>query len=262
MAKSIKKRNTWDLIWQLFRTDFKLKYNDSVLGFIWVLAKPFTIFMIMYFVMSKIFKNDAPHYPLYLLVGNMFMSFWNEGTAQGMDSLLSRAGLITKINFPRYIVLISSSLLAIVNFLINISIFAVIAIFSDISPSFLQIIWFIFCMIVLYLLIAVVSMFLSITYVKFRDLKQIWDLFNQLIFWATPVFYTVATLADHSRVFKLILTKLNPISVILISARDAILINDIHYKANVFAWLGIILVGGYFGYIYYKNSIKRIAEFF
>ena len=258
MLKSFKQRNTWDLIWQLFRTDFKLKYNDSILGFIWVLVKPFTIFGIMYFVMSKIFPNPA----LYLLLGNMFMTFWTESTTQGMESLLSRAGLITKINFPRYIVLISATLLSLVNFLINLSIFVIILLFNDVNTSFISVLWFIFCIVMVYLLTLVISMFLSITYVKFRDLKQIWELFNQIIFWSTPIFYNIDALANKSKVLNLILTKLNPLSVFLTSGRSAILEDKIIFKPQVFVWCGITFFVGILGYLYYKRSIKRIAEFF
>lgn len=264
MFQSFKKRNTWDLIWQLFRTDFKLKYNDSVLGFIWVLVKPFALFMIIYTVISTVFNPGSviPNYPLYLLLGNMYLSYWIEGSTHGMESLLSRASVITKVNFPRYIVLLSSTLLSSVNFLINLLVFIIIAAFNHLNPSPLQILWFIFCTFCLYSLITVISMFTSILFVKFRDLKQIWELFNQLIFWATPIVYSADTLIKKSALFDLLLTKLNPISVFLLSGRSAILYNDIDYKKSVFIWFIVIIIGGIIGYIYYKKSIKRIAEFF
>jgi ABC-2 type transport system permease protein len=264
MFKSFKKRNTWDLITELFRTDFKLKYNDSLLGFIWVLVKPFSIFLIMYFVLTRVFtpSQEIPNFTLYLLLGNMVIGFWNEGTTLGMDSLLSRAGLITKVTFPRYIVLVSATLLSIVNFFINLLVFIVLGLINHISPSILETLWFVFCILNLYLLILAVSMFISIAYVKFRDLKQIWELFNQLLFWATPIFYTIDSIAHRSSILYFVITKLNPIAIMLNSARDAILYNKITYQSTVFIWFGIICVGLVLGYIFYKNSIKRIAEFF
>src|SRR5690348_9102140 len=133
MLQTIRQRNTLDLIWELFRTDFKLRYNDSLLGFIWVLMKPFSIFLIMYFVLTRVFPSNEPNFALYLLIGNIFITFWSDGTNMGMDSLLSRAGLITKINFPRYTVLLSSTAVAVVNFLINT---VVVTIFMIISGVF------------------------------------------------------------------------------------------------------------------------------
>jgi len=262
ILQSLQRRNTIDLMWELFRTDFKLKYNDSFLGFLWVLVKPFSIFLIMYFVLSRIFPSNEPNFALYLLIGNVFMTFWTDGTSMGMDSLLGRAGLITKVNFPRYTVLIASTAISVVNFLINMSVVAIFMIFSGIIPSYIQVLWFLFCSFILYLLILVVSMFISVVYVRFRDLKQIWELFNQLLFWSTPIFYSIDSLIKKSEVFEIILTKLNPISVLLLSGRSALLKKDIFLQPNVFIWLGLIIVLWILAYMFYRKSIKKIAEFF
>lgn len=262
MLKSLKNRNTLDLIWQLFRTDFTLKYNDSVLGFIWVLMKPFSIFLIMYFVISRVFPSNDPNFGIYLLIGNVFMSFWGDGTSMGLDSLLGRAGLITKVNFPRYVVLLSSTAIAVVNFLINSLVVAIFLVYQQITPSLLQITWYCFCFIAFYFLIIVFSMFTSVIYVRFRDLKQFIELFNQLLFWATPVIYSVDAVSQKSDVLFFVLHWLNPVSVFLTSARNGILMNDIIWQENVFVWIGIICILGLFAYLFYKKSIKKIAEYF
>lgn len=262
MLQSLRNQNTIDLIWQLFRTDFKLRYNDSVLGFLWVLMKPFSVFLIMYFVLSRVFPSNEPNFALYLLIGNVFMTFWTDGTSMGMDSLLGRAGLITKVNFPRYVVLISATAIAIVNFLINCSVVALFMIYQQVFPSAMQIFWFFFCSFILYILILVTSMFISVIYVRFRDLKQIWELINQLLFWSTPVFYSIDNLIKKSEFFELVLTKLNPLSVLLSSGRSALLKQDIIFQPMVFTWLGIVLVLWVFAYLFYKRSIKKIAEYF
>lgn len=261
MLQSVKKRNTWDLIWILFRTDFKLRYNDSFLGFIWVLIKPFSMFLIMFIVLTNILGNNIDNFGLYLLLGNMVFTFWVEGSNHGMNSIVNRASLITKVNFPRYVVLLSSSLLSVINFIINICIFAIIAIFNNIEFSLLQFVWFSFCMLVLYLLIIAVSMITSIGFARFKDVGQIWDLFNQIIFWSTPVFYSATELAKKSEIFETILFKVNPISMILISAREAVLYGDIILHREIFTLLGVIIFVGGLSYSYYKPAIKKVAEF-
>ncbi len=262
MLKSLKQQNTLDLIWQLFRTDFKLRYNDSFLGFLWVLMKPFCIFLIMYFVLSKVFPSNEPNFALYLLIGNVFITFWSDGTNMGLESILSRAGLITKVNFPRYIVLISATAIAVVNFLINSAVVAVFLVFQNIIPSLYQILWFFFTAGILYILILAVSMTISVIYVRFRDLKQIWELLNQVLFWATPVFYSIDNIIKKSEFFDFLLTRANPLSVLLTSGRNAILKQDITYQYIVFIWGAIILILLFFSYLFYKKSIKRIAEYF
>jgi ABC-2 type transport system permease protein len=262
MLKSLQKQNTLDLIWQLFRTDFKLKYNDSILGFLWVLMKPFSTFLIMYFVISRVFPSNDPNFALYLLIGNVFMTFWSDGTGMGLDSLLSRAGLITKVNFPRYVVLLSSTAISVVNFIINTAVVTVFLLYQQLIPNPIQIAWYFFCSLALYLVILVFSMFTSIIYVRFRDLKQLLELFNQLLFWSTPVIYSVDIVSQKSEVLYFVLHWLNPISVFLTSARNGILRNDIIWQENVFVWVVILAVLGTVAYIFYTKQIKKVAEYF
>lgn len=262
MLASLKKRNTYDLIWILWRTDFKLKYNDSVLGFIWVLIKPFSVFLILYVFLTNIFPSPVEHFVIYLLIGNVFISFWTEGTNLGLDSLLSRAGLITKVNFPRYTVLISSTSIALVNFLINSIIVFIFVFVNGLKPRIMDVLWYFLCSAILYMIMITVSMFLSILYVRFRDLKQIWELFTQLLFWMTPVFYSYQALASKNEIFELILYWLNPVSVLLISAREALMRNEITLQFNVFAVMSLFLVLFGIGYTFYKKQIKKIAEYF
>ena len=263
MITSLRQRNTWDLIWQLFRSDFKMKYNDSILGFIWVLTKPFAIFTIMYFVVSQVFRfGDIENFPLYLLLGNMFISFWTEGTTLGMGSLLNRQNLITKVSFPRYIVLVSSTFLALINFIINISVFLLISLGAGILPNITQLAWFLSIVIVFYFLILITSMILSVLYVRFRDMLHIWELINQLLFWTTPVFYPISLVAENSRLLEIFLTIINPISVLLTAARNAIIYGELTSGFIIASWLLLMLIIGAIGYFYYKSSIKRVAEFF
>lgn len=268
MLQSFKKRNTWDLIWVLFRTDFKLKYNDSVLGFIWVLIKPFAIFLIMYTFVSAVFAARGigdvyrGEFPLYLLMGNIFIQFWNEGTNGGMTSILAKSSLITKVNFPRYIVLISSTFLALINFFINTVIFFVILLLTtDVGVSLRFTTWFVICSGIMYLLINVVSMFLSVLLVRFRDLLQIWELFSQLLFWSTPIFYHPSMFISRGEFFDTFFHWINPISVLLISSRNSVIYKDIEYYTSVAMWIGIICTIGIAGYFYYRNTIKKVAEF-
>lgn len=261
MLQSLKTRNTIDLFWILFRTDFKLRYNDSILGFLWVLLKPFLTFFILYFVLTQIFPTSIKNFELYLLIGNIFYSFWSEGTNQGLDSILSKSNLITKISFPRYIIMFSTTALSVVNFLISSIILFLFIYLNDIKPNFIQFLWYFFSGFVLYFCIITISMFTSIAYVRFRDLRQIWDLFNQLLFWLTPVFYSYETFINKGNLFEAIIFWINPISVTLISARSGILYLDIDYKLNLMVVLSVLIILFIIGYFFYRRAIKKIAEY-
>ena len=109
------------LLKELTKTDFKLRYQGSVLGYLWALLRPLMMFAILYVVFGKLlrFGGDIPHYPVYLLCGTTMWSFFTGCTSQGIQAMVIRGDLIRKISFPKYIVVVSATLTAVINLFIN-----------------------------------------------------------------------------------------------------------------------------------------------
>jgi ABC-type polysaccharide/polyol phosphate export permease len=102
-----------ELIWMLAKTDFKLRYHGSVLGYLWALLKPLLTFLVLNFVFSSIFATrgaGTEFYSLQLLVAVVMMAFFSEGTSAGMQSLLTKSQLVTKIYVPRWTIIFASTL--------------------------------------------------------------------------------------------------------------------------------------------------------
>jgi ABC-2 type transport system permease protein len=111
----------FELIRELAITDFKLKYQGSVFGYLWSLVKPLAYFAVLYTVFTKVFHigSDIPHYPIYLLFGVMTFSFWGETTAMAMSSIVYKGDLIRKVYFPRIVLVISSTLTSLITYSLN-----------------------------------------------------------------------------------------------------------------------------------------------
>ena len=107
-------------------TDFKLRYQASVLGYVWSLLKPLALFTILYLVFANLLKIGAsiPHYAVYLLLGIVIWGFFAETTTGGVSSLVMRADLLRKISFPRYVVVLSIGASALVSFGLNMIVIA------------------------------------------------------------------------------------------------------------------------------------------
>ena len=105
------------LLKELVKTDFKLRYQASILGYIWSLLRPLLLFLILYIVFAKILKvgDNIPHYPVYLLLGIVLWNFFIEVTTGSIGSIVGKADLIRKINFPKYIIVLALSLAAVIN---------------------------------------------------------------------------------------------------------------------------------------------------
>ena len=90
-------------------TEYKLKYAESALGYVWSVAKPLTMFAVLYTVFGRFFKLNAgfEHYPLYLLIGIVLWNFFLDGTTLAMTSLVSRGSLLRKLSFPYQVIPVS-----------------------------------------------------------------------------------------------------------------------------------------------------------
>ena len=187
------------LLSELTKTDFKLRYQNSVLGYLWALLRPLMMFAILYVVFAKLlrFGGDIPHYPVYLLCGTTMWSFFTECTSQGIQSIVSRGDLLRKINFPKYIVVVSSTLTAVINMLINLAVVAIFALINGVEPSWSWLLVFP-VLIELYLLSLGLAFFLGSINVKFRDITSIWDVIVQALFYAVPIIYPVSMIAGVS----------------------------------------------------------------
>ncbi|NLC31444.1 MAG: ABC transporter permease, partial [Candidatus Moranbacteria bacterium] len=179
-----KHENYKELIWMLAKTDFKLRYHGSVLGYLWALLKPLLTFTVLNFVFSSIFNprgTGENTYSLQLIVGLMMYYFFAEGTSAGMASLLSKAQLVTKIYVPRWTIILASTVNATMIFLMNLVVIVGLFIYKGFMPSLPSIFLFLLFSIFIYVIVLAFSLVTAPLYVKFRDLAMIWDVLLMII---------------------------------------------------------------------------------
>ncbi len=248
-----------DLLVQLVKTSFKLKYNGSILGMIWVLLKPFMQFLILYVVFSSFGGNSSiENFTIYLLTGLLIFSFIQEGIMTGIHALLDKAHIILKVNFDKTLVIYASFLLALINFLINSIIIGVFIIFNPVHTNILAILYIIFVLIIISLILVGLSFFTSIIAIKIRDLQHIAEVAMQLLFYATPIFYQLEIVPVQYRQ----ILRYNPIYILMEAIRASLIKGDIIFLRSV-TFLAIFSVVLFiFGYKYFNHKIKKVAEFF
>lgn len=200
------------LLKELIKTDFKLRYQGSVLGYLWAVLRPLLMFAILYVVFCKIlrFGGDIPHYPVYLLTGTVLWSFFTECSSQGMQSIIVRGDLMRKISFPKWIIVVSATATAVINLCINILVIILFALINGVTPSWS---WLLvpFSIVELYALALGVSFLLGSINVRYRDVMSIWDVLVQALFYAVPIIYPISMVANTSEIAAKIIL-LNPIA--------------------------------------------------
>ena len=125
------------LLRELVRTDFKIKYQDSILGYIWSVLKPLFVFIILYVVFVLVLRvgADIKHWPVALLTGIVLWQFFTDVTSGALKSIVSNGNLLRKIKFPRYIIVVSNTISAFITLLINSLVVVLFGIFTGVTLS-------------------------------------------------------------------------------------------------------------------------------
>jgi len=251
------------LVKELALTDFKLKYQGSILGYLWSLVKPIMTFLVLLFVFTNIFRvgKSIEHYPVYLLLGIVIWGFFTEITSTSIVSIVSKGELIRKIYFPRIVLVISQSITGLITFLLN---FLVVIVFLFFSGIFLNVsVVFVPLLILeLFVLTIGVSLILSSLFVRFRDISHIWEILMMAAFYATPILYPLSLVPP--RLAKLMM--LNPMAQIIQDTRYVLVTHqtdtawkmlDWHYVWIPYLLPFVILVSGYW---FFQKSAAKFAE--
>lgn len=212
------------LLAELVRTDFKLRYQGSVLGYAWSLLRPLLMFAILYVVFVKFLRlgEGVPHFPIYLLLGIVIWNFFTEMTSQSLTSIVGRGDLIRKISIPRWIIILSSSVSALINFGLNLVVVVIFMAFNQVDVR-MAILLFPLIVIEVYLFALGLSLILATLFVRFRDVSYIWEVILQAGFYLTPILYPLAMITNLN-LQKLIL--LSPMAQAIQDARYVAVTND------------------------------------
>lgn len=209
------------LLRELVKTDFKLRYQGSMLGMMWSVLKPLMLFAVMYMVFVRFLRFGAgiPHYAVSLLLAQTLWSFFQEATSQGMHAIVGRGDLLRKINFPRYIVVISATVSAFINLAISLVVVLIFMIINGVEfrPTLLL---FPLVVLELYVFALGIAFILSTMYVRFRDIGHIWDVVMQVWFYATPIIYPISQVVSMGKLtLAKLMLMLNPVAQIIQDAR-------------------------------------------
>lgn len=261
-------RRLWHLARTLALSEFKLRFFGSVLGYVWQLVRPLMLFGVLYVVFTEVVRigGAVELYPVALLLGIVLYTFVNEATGGAVSSLVDREALIRKVEFPRLAVPLATVLTALFNVALNL---VAVLVFLLLAGGQIRLSWLELPALVLALaaVAAGAGMLLSALYVRYRDVKPIWEVALQLLFYASPVFYPIEVVEARSTLAAKLLM-LNPFAAILQQARHAVIAPSHPSTAEVMgsAWLllapaaiGLGLIA--LGFRVFNRRAPRIAEY-
>jgi ABC-2 type transport system permease protein len=259
----------WRRLFQLTRllavTDFRLRFFGSVLGYLWQVMHPLLLFGVLYLVFTEVVRigSNVPYYGVSLLAGIVLFVFVSESTSQSVQSLVEREPIVRKIQFPRLAVPLSVVMTALFRLGLNLLVLFVflLAAGGQVRWSWLEVPVVVALLALLALGLATL---LSALYVQFRDVKPIWDVALQVLFYGSPIFYPIDVITNDTLRELLML---NPFAAILQQFRHAVIdpahpsaFEAIGESALILVPLALIALLAFVGFRYFERKAPRIAE--
>ncbi|MCJ1976868.1 ABC transporter permease [Lactococcus piscium] len=255
----------WILLKELVKTDFKLRYQGSLMGHLWSILKPLMLFSVMYLVFVRFLGlgRDMPHFAVALLLGMVIWNFFAETTSMGLTSIVGRGDLLRKLSFPKEIIVLSVAVSAFINFLINLLVVLFFAVLNQVEISKYAIIAPLY-IIPIFAFSLGIAFILATLFVYFRDIAPVWEVVMQAGMYATPIIYSLSMI-HNNRIIAVMM--LNPLATIIQDLRHILIypgnqvitefINNKWIVAIPYVLPFIVLV---FGYTIFKKYADKFAE--
>lgn len=244
-----------DLFFIFVWREFTIRYRHSIIGVLWAVIQPLSMIALLTFIFTYVLNVKVKEYPkvVFYFVGILPWTFFSSSLNASITSLVTQYNLITKIYFPREIIPLSRVLIAFVDFLIALSLFPFVLLIHKIHITWAAL-WAIPLLGLLFFFTVSMSLFLSSVNVYYRDVKLASEFFIRLLFFMSPILYSVDQL--HIKL-KLVLF-LNPLTFIIENIRRCVL-EGREVVPWQFAVVGVVVCAFYF--LSYSFFIKTERDF-
>ena len=251
-----------DLFVVLAWRDIAVRYKQTALGLLWAIFQPVATMVIFTYIfnrMAGIQSGDGSPYPIFLYVGQLFWIYFSNTIANASNSLVTNAGLIQKVYFPRLIVPVTSAVTGLVDMAVASMILAGMMFYYGFTPHLTGILILPILLITVIMYAIGVGLFLAAVNVKYRDVRYALPFCIQIMMYITPVIYPVDLLNNHP-IAKVAMLWLNPVSGVITNARAGILGRSPIDWSILLISLFMSTVFFVIGLYYFRNTERYFAD--
>lgn len=195
--------------------ELKARYRASVLGFLWTFLNP-TLNMLVFTVVGQLMGTWQPRYPFFLFVAQLPWIYFSTSVMAGASAISDRRDLLTKVRFPAQVlpsVVIATNL---ANYLLALPLLVILGLFFGDVPSW-HVVYFLPVVVVQTVFTLALVYAVSAINVNFRDLQHIVANLMTMMFFLTPILWTVEGKPDWVQKWVPIL---NPMATLVMAYRD------------------------------------------
>lgn len=239
----------------IVRKDLRSRYKGSFLGFLWTFVNPLLQLLIYSIVFPYLLRSNQENYPMFLFIALLPWIFFSTSLQISTTSIVGGANLVKKIYFPRSILPLSVVCTNLVNYIYGFIIVIPALFFTGVHLT-LNILWFPVILLVMFIFTLGLALFLSASYVKFRDLEHIVGILVMVWFYLTPIVFDLDIFPDN--VAKLI--SYNPMVPIINSFRNILLYGRQPDWGALGYSLIVAMVMLFIGMLVFRKFEKTFAE--
>ena len=207
-----------DLLILLTKTQLKVKYKGSVLGYVWSMLNPALVLLIYYTVFKVIARNTIPSFAIFLFCGLLVWNLFNNSANSATSVVVANSGIVKKVAFPRELLALSTVGVAFILFVIQVVVLVVFLVAFGIVPSFAYFYTLPVALAALLVFTGAVAIFLSAVNVYLRDTQHLTEVLLMAWFWSVPIVYPYGQIAkvltDHHLAALKFVYLMNPITTI------------------------------------------------
>ena len=245
-----------ELIKNLVLKDLKLKYRDSVLGFVWSLANPLLLILVYSFVFGHMLRGGPPNFAYFIMVGILPWNFFAQSLMMSTGSILDNGNLIRKVSLPMEVFPVATVLFNLAQFLLALIVFLPMALLFFKVPFSWAWINFIPILALQILFTLGLCFIVSTATVFYRDVRHFTEILLMLLFWLTPIVYDIQTVPQSLRT----VLHLNPLSYFILAYQDVLSRSAFPSADKLIAILSLALLFLTLGYLLFVTCKLRFAE--
>jgi len=244
-----------DLIIVLTHKEIKLRYKNTLFGYLWSIANPLTFSLVFFLAFKIVMKINMEDYPLFLIAGLFPWQWFSNSLNASSDLFLTNASIIKKVNFARNAIPLATVLQDMIHFLLSIPVLAVFLFGYRKAPSLVWVWGIPFLLLAQLILVYGLSLLIASINLFFRDLQKLVAILVTLTFYCTPIIYPETMIPGQYQY----LIHLNPVAPLLIGWRDLFLHGKIEGSRLLvsffFAFFSLAA-----GYAVYRKLSWKFAE--
>jgi lipopolysaccharide transport system permease protein len=254
-------RDLWryrELFFFLAWRDILVRYKQTVIGIVWALARPMLTMIVFTLVFSKLAKlpSEGVPYPILVFAALLPWQFFSSAFSGAGDSLVSNAGMISKVYFPRLVIPASAVIVAFVDFLISFAILIGLMVWYGFAPNLRMLTLPLFTLVAFAAAMGA-GLWIAALNVKYRDFRIIVPFVVQFGLYISPVGFSSTIVPEKWR----LLYSMNPMVGVIDGFRWAILGGDTRlYWPGFLLSLTLVLVILVTGIFYFRKTEKTFAD--